>query len=668
MVGMGKSNNNSDPHAIGYRETMRVYYPLLFFFALLLLLFFPHLYPQASYPLRALFIVSGIIIVLIGLVVMGWKGVKISRESLILLYLYGLFLAWCLLRNAFSPVPAFGRPFLGSVLQGFWVIAAVLLVLALEKSPGSSEEHPFGLKTPPTHDFEFQALSLRSLVVFYFILMAVVFSIQGIYQYFIGFDRQLEIVETTGLFQGDDRVGMGIVHALKERRVFGGFGNPNLFAAFLSMITPFLLILLVKLRKTLIRVILLVGLLLVFFVVILTRSRGGLLSWLCAVCLFFLFHLPARKNISSRIFLKRIIPVILLFAIVGGLFLIIQSATRTEGIEGGSFVERFFSSSTIQQRMFYLKSGGAMIARNPLLGNGPGSYGILYPRYRCLGSWETQNAHNVIIQLWADVGVVGLILFFLFVGYAFRTALSRLRRTELTIPILVLFLVFLLNSLFEYSFYHRSLFLDFCLSAALLVGGSRSYREGPKGRKPILKGLTRSYLQFAWPVALSLVFIPNIILKPMLGAVNSQFGDDAVVEGQMERALGLYQKAAGYQPDNPWYHQRVGQTHLRLGAPDKAESSLTKALELNPFSASLRDELAQFYRSSFRLEEAVALEREATRAYPLNSTYHYRLARFLLETGEKEESRKAVREAIRVELDPFVKESYLEFLKKLEKD
>ena len=72
---MAKAKHIADTDTVGYYETMRVYYPLLFFFALLLLLFFPHLYPQASYPLRALFIVFGIIIVLIGLVAMGWRGV-----------------------------------------------------------------------------------------------------------------------------------------------------------------------------------------------------------------------------------------------------------------------------------------------------------------------------------------------------------------------------------------------------------------------------------------------------------------------------------------------------------------------------------------------------------------------------------------------------------------
>lgn len=662
---------------MGYYATMRAYSPLLLFFALLLLLSFDHFYPQAAYPLRALFLGSGLGILLVGLFAIGFQGVMIPREGKTAIYLYGLFFLWCWLRNFFSPVPAMGRPFLGMILEGFWVLGGIQIALALERSPGSSEEHPFGMNAPPSSPFLFEALSLRTLAMLYFVILLFVFSLHGIYQYFIGFEKQLEMVKNAGLYQGEDPVSEGILYALRERRISSRFGNPNLLAAFLSLSLPFLLQTLLqspsrdRKKVWVFRGILSLGIILVLFTGILTRSRGGILSLMFGVGIFFILYFlfscknePGNKH-TPFLLLKRFFVVLGLLIVFITIFGMIQQATRSADIRGASFWERLFLTATIRERMYYLLTGWRIIRQNPLFGSGLAGYSLYYPLYRCFGAREAQYAHNFLVQLWAELGAVGIILFLTFAVFVVRTALRDPEKRPYILPALAGFLTFLFNALFEYSFYHSSLFLDFCLCAGLILARAPAETQKVKGRKPILVSLAPGYLQFAWPILLSLALFPSLIFLPFLGAAEKQFGDDAADVNQYEKALGFHQKALRYQPDHPWYAARVGQIFLKLGDTVKAEEKLRKALDLNPLSASLRDDLAQFYVATFRLKDAVKMARSAIEAYPMKALYRFHLAQILLSQGKKAEAQNAAMEAIRLELDKDARKNYETFLKEL---
>ena len=676
----GSTPGDSSQEPAGYYATMRAYSPLLFFFALLLLLSFDHFYPQAAYPLRALFLGSGLVIVLAGLFLIGFQGVMIPQEGKTAIYLYGLFILWCFIRNLFSPVPAMGRPFLGMILEGFWVLGGVQIALALERSPGSSEEHPFGMNAPPSSHHPFEALSLRTLAMLYFVILLFAFSLHGIYQYFIGFEKQMEMVKNAGLYQGEDPFSEGILYALRERRASSRFGNPNLFAAFLSLSLPFLLQMLLqssspdRKKVWLFRTIVSLGVMLVIFTTILSRSRGGILSVIFGGGIFLILHLsfsskkePGKRS-SSWLLMKRIFAVLGLLIFFVIIFGMIQKATRSADIRGGSFWERLFMTATIKERMYYLLTGWRIIRRNFLFGSGPAGYSLYYPLFRSFGAREAQYAHNFLVQLWAELGAVGIILFLTFAVFVVRSALRNPEKKPYILPCLAGFLIFLFNALFEYSFYHSSLFLDFCLCAGLILSRSPAETQKVKGRKPILVGLAPGYIQFAWPVLLSLVLFPSLIIFPFLGAAEKQFGDDAADLNMYEKALGFYQKALRYQPDHPWYAARVGQTFLKLGDTMKAEKEMRKALDLNPLSASVRDDLAQFYMATYRLEDAMNMARSAIEAYPTKALYRFRLAQILLSQGKKAEAQNAAMEAIRLELDKDARKNYETFLKELNRE
>lgn len=662
---------------VGYCETLRAYYPLILFFGFLLLLSFLHIYPQASYPLRGLFIISGILVITVILVLLGYRGSRITKQGVVSLWLYGLFLIWCLIRNKYSPVPALGRPFLSLILEGFWILAAVQIVLSLERAPGASQERPFGIPSAGKHQFSLDDLSLRSLVFLYFALLTFIFCLYGIYQYFIGYDRQLEFI--SDIYRDQDQLGRSIIHALKERRVSARFGNPNLLAAFLSVSLPFLLFIFLKFKsrspgKGVVVKLFFSGIgLILVFVLILTQSRGGLLSFIFGGSVFLVFYMlysgQNRFNASGQgqKLLKKIIIAIAALFVSALIFLLIQNATRTQDIRGGSYLERLFRTGTIRERLYYIKTGWKIFRQNPIFGAGPAGFELYYPRFRCFGARETKYAHNVILQMGAELGVVGLALFAVLIVYHIRAAIRLLKSRPEIIVFLTAILIFLFNSIFEYGFYHDSLYLNFCLCLGLIVSVYPSEeKEKKKGRRvPDTTGPTRSYLHFAWPLIFSVLFFPGLIIKPFHAASQVQFGDDLVMDGNHEEAFKYYIKGVRYQPDNPWYHQRLARSYLAQGDTVKAEEHLEKAVKLHPLSALLRDETAHLYDATYRLEEAIENERAATQAYPLKGEYHYKLAKLLQKSGNNKEAIKAAKEAARVELDPDLNNKYQTFLNEL---
>jgi len=676
---------NTPPNALkseeqnpGYYETLRVYHPLLFFFALLILLSFLHIYPQEAYPLRGLFIISGIFLVLCGIVLMGTRGSRIPSPGKTSLFLYGVFLVWCIIRNITSPVPALGRQFVAMVLEGFWVFAGVQIALTLEKSPGASDEKPFGVALSKNMHFSTEVLSLRFLAVLYFFFLALLFSLYGIYQYFIGFEKQLEMVKDTFIYSSEDKINEGIVYALREKRISAKFGNANLFAAFLSLSFPFVLFFLFKIKdfrkKVGIPQILIIGVLvlLFLFVLILSQSRGGILSFIVAAICFVLIPTvfsrdkPTLRFISMHIGLKKFVLVFVLIIGAVLVFTLVQNATRDPGIQGGSFIQRLFRTTTLRERGYYLKTGWEIIKQNPVLGSGPAGYELNYPGHRCLGARETKYAHNMIIQIWAELGFVGLILFLVFTGHLLCAGFHNLSKRKQILPALVAAIVFLFNSLFEYSFFHASLYLDFCICAGLIIGTTPMEREKKKARKTLQEKMTRSYFHFMIPVAFSFVLLPFFIIRPFYAATQAQFGDDAILESNKQKALDYYKNATIYQPDHPWYLQRLGRVQMDRGNLLEAERHLKKAAELNPLSALLADELAKYYESLFRTREAVKWEEKAAKAYPLNAYYHFRLAILYKKLQRTKEAIRSIKEAIRVELSEKNKQKYKNLLKELE--
>jgi O-antigen ligase len=78
------------------------------------------------------------------------------------------------------------------------------------------------------------------------------------------------------------------------------------------------------------------------------------------------------------------------------------------------------------ERVAHWQAAAAMWRDRPWLGQGPGSYALLYDKYR-LPRWSDPlgHAHNYYLMLLAESGLIGLAAYLLFFSSAYWLALSR---------------------------------------------------------------------------------------------------------------------------------------------------------------------------------------------------------------------------------------------------
>ena len=189
------------------------------------------------------------------------------------------------------------------------------------------------------------------------------------------------------------------------RMYFGGNFDPNDLAYFANSFLILNLTLISIGQRKIIRITGILNVLLSTFVVLLTASRGGFISLIVIATLFF----TTKNEIFKRS--KKIIITALA---------VLLALTQVDQLN----IERLMSIKNIDQdynvtdefgRMSIWRSGIRMMAENPLTGVGANNFGEALGKQRAnkgvLPQW--QNAHNSFVQIGAEMGVIGLILYIL---------------------------------------------------------------------------------------------------------------------------------------------------------------------------------------------------------------------------------------------------------------
>jgi len=231
-----------------------------------------------------------------------------------------------------------------------------------------------------------------------------------------------------------------------RQNVFGLFGNVNYFAEYLiiplTIAVPLFFVSKNKMKKLL----LLIGILAMGGSLILTFTRGSYLGF--GISLFFMLFLfvffkgksfiKENKNIFI-IILVAIIIITLLFVIPNPLN---KSGTIIYKIKSRISVSQLIQNSyTIKSRITNWKFTALMIKDNPLLGSGIGTYKYNSLRYQARFLEQGQNrsiypyvfatkTHNECLQLWAELGIVGLGIFIWLIISYFNYGLKFIKRVK----------------------------------------------------------------------------------------------------------------------------------------------------------------------------------------------------------------------------------------------
>ena len=262
----------------------------------------------------------------------------------------------------------------------------------------------------------------KPIVIRTMVLAGLIISLLAIYQYFFGFQHISDYIAKERIAEPF------ILDYVSRKRVFFPFVTPNTLAGYLIMIIP--LALTCKDR--------------IWFMIplslalLLTKSLGALLSIFLGLGIYFYLPRPFAKvrGLQGR-FGKRKIIFLFGLAIIIGLVFIVRTIAQKQHLQP------IFSTV---MRWNYWKDTLEIIKAHPLSGIGIGNFNLMQSRY----------AHNSYLQVWAEMGILGIAAFLWLIISVFKSALGNMKNSVNKNQIAGLItanIVFLIHNFVDFNFF-----------------------------------------------------------------------------------------------------------------------------------------------------------------------------------------------------------------------
>jgi len=268
----------------------------------------------------------------------------------------------------------------------------------------------------------------RNRIILCMVVSGLLISLLAIYQYFFGFQRILNYILRQGISDPF------VLDYISRKRVFFPFVTPNILAGYLAMIIP--LALAHKNRTWFI--------IPLSFALLLTKSLGGLLSLFFGLGIYF--YLQGNFGKKRAIFLSGLL-------ITTILVLILRSVTPKQHIQP------IFSTL---MRLSYWKDTLKIIGSAPLTGVGIGNFNLFQSRY----------AHNSYLQIWAEMGVLGIISFLWLIIRTIKSGLWNIKNAPNKNQIASLIAantVFLVHNFVDFTFFLPEVNLIWWIILGLII-------------------------------------------------------------------------------------------------------------------------------------------------------------------------------------------------------
>ncbi len=207
------------------------------------------------------------------------------------------------------------------------------------------------------------------------------------------------------------------------KRITAFFEHPNALALYLAPLTCFYFTLWLKKYDLRLKKLLPLALVLMFWALTLTFSRGAWLAVL-AVIAFLVFR---------QFGIKKIIPLVLLCTA-----LLLVPAVRQRVTLG-------FSDQSSQVHIELWKLGIERVLQNPILGTGLHNF----------KAFTVEYPHNIFLNFWVEMGLLGLLSFGAVVILAWQR--QKNRPTDLTLAAGIFLLVLILHGLVDMPYFKNDL-------------------------------------------------------------------------------------------------------------------------------------------------------------------------------------------------------------------
>lgn len=382
-------------------------------------------------------------------------------------------------------------------------LVGLLLVGIIQLLPlGSPAATDGALSTTPVRSLSFDQYSTRLVVIKIAALMIYFAAALA----FTDSPRRLRLLVHTITIFGFALALFGLVQhfanpttiywirELPQSTPFGPFINRHHFAGYmeLTMALPLGLLFSGAIERDK-RLLYLFAVALMGVALIMTSSRGGIVSLFVEVCFLAAVSGFGRKQEATDESARRgrARAAVVRVGLALGLMLALFAGVVLLG--GESALSRFVGTVNTEDpttgRSHFWSMTLNIIRDHPLIGAGLGAFSLVYTRYDTRnGLFRLEQAHNDYLQVLADAGVVGAILGLFFIialfrmGFQRRESEDKFRRGVATGALAGCFAV-LVHSFFDFTLHTTSNALLFLVLAALATLNGRVEQASTGGSK-----------------------------------------------------------------------------------------------------------------------------------------------------------------------------------------
>lgn len=484
----------------------------------------------------------------------------------------------------------------------------------------------------------------------------VLVSIWGIYQYFYGLEALRERAITEG-WQLDELTWK----RLRMVRVYAGFVSPNALAGFIALLSPLLFCFLLKAKRPYLVCLLQLTALACIVCAARMQSMPFLALSLAYACVVFVM----RRRISLKgLRAVGIIPALLvmvcllftgsksvyiIFAVscivlallvvkkgklwisLGVLALAIVFLFTMYGTEIGKNV-----GWAIGARIDYWRGAAGVIREHPIFGCGLGSFWCVYQRYMLPGADMIQHAHNSWLEVWAELGIPGLVLLVVLLGFSIVRGVRNLKDVP-GVGAAVGLLAFALHNLVEFDLYVPEIILPAFVLAGLLA---------PSAGKSASRASSLAFLGVC--IAALVVLGPRLMNDQAAPELEWQLRE-AMQSGDLEAARAVVPRALHAGRQRAKLRWRLGHFYWKEGDLEGAVAEFRASAEANPRWAEPHFYLSVLHARLGDRELALAEARKAVEFAPARPEIRAGYAGSLRSIGQDERSLREFRRAVELQ-------------------
>ncbi len=442
-------------------------------------------------------------------------------------------------------------------------------------------------------------------------------------------------------------------------RVFASFANPNLYADYLILLIPLFLFLFLRSHR--LPWVLASGSVctLALLSLILTGSRGGMLSLGLGLlyCLLWLGFFLLRRDyplegvkMTQRGVRLIVLSLLLLpfWGYVSRPIVVRIGERRVQQIASSSF------------RLYTWRATLRMIKERPLTGTGVGSFPVTFPRFAIAG--YTRHSHNTYLQTGAELGLPGLFALLGMTVWVTVGLVPRLKREQRGLGFSLLWGLSAgaVHNLVEGAWLFMACQLLWWGLAGCLIREvsetSVDYQEenSPKPRSPRVSGSEVHQGPFFKPFPWVKTLYLGVVVSVAVG-LPAHFAEGFL--SQVQTPLGLsppssLHAALKIEPWNAEAHRKLAEWYSLMGEIPRALREMDIAIRYEPTNGVNYYRKGQLLEMAHRRDLAKQAYQQAAQWDP-NSTRGWLALGYLLERqGKTTEAEKAYQRILQIQKSP----------------